>query len=501
MPEKTRTAAVLGLDALSKTLLLKMLDDGHMPYLSSIASTSRTHIRELQCTPPLTMASWPSIMSGVNPGKHGIFSFYRVNVEKRRLDLYNTFWLMHPRIHEMISYYNNKIKTFMFNVIPENPIIPVRNSTVINNMFFSGGLKYHPKQLDRKLLSILEEGQKYIDQYHRSELCATIKAFEDLLDNYLIPLVEYIILKDYSLVWYNLDFPDHILHKCEKTLYNKEIQVFSGIFKRIDKIIKMFTENFDIKIIVSDHGFEAYDKIISINDILVKNNLGIKTKEPIIDLIIDEKRVNVMRVDPRLVRILEKLHLKGFAKKILHLYKKDVKVFSSQYLDPYSSDAYYLRRTYGIFFNNKSAVRKVLDILDSYSDYLTYALSNEVYKGPYIDKAPDIVVLPKDGVSFGSLELYDSDIIEKPGADHYINGVLVTIDSEADLSNYKLLNNTIVAPLIMCQMGIPVSNQIDDLHTLKELGLNCSTKDYVSKWSISKRLYYKLQRQTTGTAQ
>ncbi len=60
------SVVVLGFDALSPWMVELM------PILRSM------EWRVLDSVVPLTPPSWASIMSGVNPGKHGVLSFYRI---------------------------------------------------------------------------------------------------------------------------------------------------------------------------------------------------------------------------------------------------------------------------------------------------------------------------------------------------------------------------------------------------------------------------------------
>ncbi len=77
--------------------------------------------------PPITPTCWTGILMGVNPGKHGIFSFERVDVRKLRGRLYNARDLMHPRIHEMLAMAGKK--SVIINPIPEHPIVPAKGQT------------------------------------------------------------------------------------------------------------------------------------------------------------------------------------------------------------------------------------------------------------------------------------------------------------------------------------------------------------------------------------
>lgn len=65
---------ILGIDALSPVLLEKWMSDGHLPHFSRLCAQGT--FAPLRSTGEFSSPqAWPSFMTGVNPGKHGIFSF------------------------------------------------------------------------------------------------------------------------------------------------------------------------------------------------------------------------------------------------------------------------------------------------------------------------------------------------------------------------------------------------------------------------------------------
>jgi len=68
--------AIVGLDGATWDLAGPLLDAGEMPALAALVrSGARGVLRST--TPPVTFPAWSSFMTGVNPGKHGIFDFTR----------------------------------------------------------------------------------------------------------------------------------------------------------------------------------------------------------------------------------------------------------------------------------------------------------------------------------------------------------------------------------------------------------------------------------------
>ncbi len=65
---------LIGIDGLSPELVGQWAEDGHLPHLRQMLAEGAGGA--LRSTPEFSSPqAWPSLMTGVNPGKHGIFSF------------------------------------------------------------------------------------------------------------------------------------------------------------------------------------------------------------------------------------------------------------------------------------------------------------------------------------------------------------------------------------------------------------------------------------------
>ncbi|MBW2264362.1 MAG: alkaline phosphatase family protein, partial [Deltaproteobacteria bacterium] len=66
---------ILGLDGIDPTLCRKLMDEGRLPNLSSLAD-SGTFKPLGTTTPPVSPVAWSSFMTGCNPGRHAIYDFF-----------------------------------------------------------------------------------------------------------------------------------------------------------------------------------------------------------------------------------------------------------------------------------------------------------------------------------------------------------------------------------------------------------------------------------------
>ncbi len=72
--KKKKRSCVVGLDGVPYTLVRRFIDDGTWPFMAELAGSGA--LAQMRVTlPEISAVSWPSFMTGSNPGTHGIFGF------------------------------------------------------------------------------------------------------------------------------------------------------------------------------------------------------------------------------------------------------------------------------------------------------------------------------------------------------------------------------------------------------------------------------------------
>src|SRR3990167_5435969 len=69
-----KKALIIGLDGVPYTLMTKFIADGIMPNTAALVKTG-TLRRMTTSLPEVSSVAWTTFMTGVNPGKHGIYGF------------------------------------------------------------------------------------------------------------------------------------------------------------------------------------------------------------------------------------------------------------------------------------------------------------------------------------------------------------------------------------------------------------------------------------------
>ena len=500
LKEDIEKIAVLGLDALSWNYFEKLAKVGAVPNLKCIASKSIKLL--LHAYPPVTPPSWTSILTGVNPGKHGIFAFDYMDKKSWRQKLYTATDLKHPRIHEMLGMIN--IPSIMINPIPGYPIIPIKNTYVISGMLGTPKIFYHPKTLE-KYQKILGEPPKVFRGRNLSDFAVK---WENVLNKYLT-IVEDLVNFDWKIFWLNVELPDVMLHLFPNLLY-EDAKEERKLFTLIDIMAKILSENSDVFILVSDHGFTAYHAKVSINDILfrcgyVRTTIEENKLKEVIDLrpwttihdYDERKKKAYIKLPYKLVQLLNSNQLKPLKrimKSISKLtLKKDVKIKMPN-VDPAASIAFMpSRSSYGIYVKSPQLIDEIINILNATKGIKWAKRREEIFTGPFISKAPDIMICPDFNEKYilSGNKLLGKVIIKGNFADHHPIG-LFSIYSKSDdvalpLKDGGIIENYEVTPLILYLLRLPLPIDTDS-KLVKEMQVK-TTEKYKKMWEIIKRIH------------
>ena len=107
---------VIGLDGATFDVMDPLLEDGQLPHMGGLVNKGTTG-RLLSTIPYSTIPAWPSFMTGKNPGKHGVFDFFRFAEGERRLA--NSQDIRSPTLWELLSQHGKR--SIVINV-PGRPV-------------------------------------------------------------------------------------------------------------------------------------------------------------------------------------------------------------------------------------------------------------------------------------------------------------------------------------------------------------------------------------------
>lgn len=169
-----RSALVLGLDGATWKLLTPMMERGELPNLKSLVDSGISG-NLTSVVPFLSPPAWTSAITGVNPGKHGIFDFLRRLPNQMMFVNESAASRRVPPIWMLLS--DAGYRVGVINVPATDPPDPV-NGFMISGLPHRSVTGYtHPPELEQELTGYrLEKLQISLDPGREGELLAEMQA-------------------------------------------------------------------------------------------------------------------------------------------------------------------------------------------------------------------------------------------------------------------------------------------------------------------------------------
>jgi predicted AlkP superfamily phosphohydrolase/phosphomutase len=469
---------VVGIDGASWDIINRMVELGAMPYLEhALQGDAARGILE-SSYPPVTPSAWPTITTGVNPGKHGIFDFVHTNPDTGEQKLTTSLDLEHPRIYEMLAM--KGIETLVFNPIPSYPLIQLKNLKVASIVFspkpigypdwmtrYSSRFPDYSEQLDAQTDGRRLDKEKYwdikIDRTHQRA-----EVIEEALRQ-----------ESWSFAWIRLQDPDDMLHYAGD-------EVFSGhpkaakVFGIIDDLIQRSQTLADLLIILSDHGFRKYERVVHINTLLHKHQLansnrgrGLANHDELmrrndIPGIIEDRDRSSLRIPlwlqtsyawansriPLVSRLQIGHRFMVFAKMKYEFPKVNALVSKAFLPTPYSS---------GVFLRDTNCYETTKNVLSSCKGIRLVIPREEVYWGNHVGRAPHIITFPDydKGYKIGSNRITSTVLEQTPVWDHHPDGIIVFVGEHLERKRLGRVKAWDVAPTIMNYFRVPIPSDTD----------------------------------------
>ncbi|MEE8201145.1 MAG: alkaline phosphatase family protein [Candidatus Acidoferrales bacterium] len=121
---------LLGLDGATFTVIDFLIGQGRLPHLAGLMQEGVRSPLE-STVPPHSAAAWPSLVTGRNPGYHGLYDFYRRRKNSYRLELINGGCVPGPKLWDYVSASGKRV--CVFNVPISYPPEPL-NGVMVSGM-------------------------------------------------------------------------------------------------------------------------------------------------------------------------------------------------------------------------------------------------------------------------------------------------------------------------------------------------------------------------------
>ena len=330
---------IIGLDAACWEYIDPLLKEGRLTNIRKMMNNGSHGILE-SVLPPISPVAWSSILTGTNPGKHGVFGWKKIDRKNSSIPV-----LSYDRKEIPFWHYLNSAgkKVGIFNIPVNYPIekidgyvlpgfeAPINKEDCVYPSNLYGEIKERYgdflNKLPLKLLADfkrLEElgTESYFEKYCFSEEMRTKFAMD--------------VSEDCDVVIFNYMITDHLNHQLKEFEFVKRAYCF--VDKMIGRWLRQFPD--DNYILMSDHGSTRIKGIVNLNHLFFnKGYLQLKKRQI--------SSLNKKEVNEILHRILCKQGLKhGIYEKLLRrfkifwLYLKSKKGRTNKLKDLYESEPY-----------------------------------------------------------------------------------------------------------------------------------------------------------------
>lgn len=489
---------VVGIDACSRDVLSR-LSPGVAPTITSLLEDGASGPLESQL-PPWTPSAWPSMFTGVNPGKHGVYGFLRF--EGYDWDVVNATDVREHSLWEICSQHG------LTSVVVNVPVTHPPGG-------FDGALipgYTAPEDPDCHPPGLLEEVREETGEYrlYGTQLSegATreerIDGYEELVEMRGRALRYLIDREDPEFAFVQFQQSDTVFHEFP------EGDAPDRVYAAIDDEIRTTLETCEPEtvVLVSDHGIGPYAghevrPNVTLRDLgLLETATGIEKpswsdistrrlrkgrtedpeeedgRSPAEALLAAAASVGI--TSQRVGAVLERL---GLADAVLRVVPPDLVSAAGEHVDFPVSTAYLRDRIeMGIRINlagrepegvvEPEAYDEVRDrVIDAFVDMETpdgrpafdaVLPREEVFSGPYLDDAPDVVLVPAAFDQYLSASIRETPFGEpREPYNHKLHGIVGITGpgiEPRELSDAHLLD---VAPTVLSLLGIPVSDRMD----------------------------------------
>jgi predicted AlkP superfamily phosphohydrolase/phosphomutase len=491
---------IIGLDGATFDVLDPYIQKGILPNMERLIYQGVKG--KLESTiPPVTGPSWVSFMTGVGPGKHGIYDFVRPKSGsvKRRAVNYQDI-----RALTLWDYLNKAGKKVGVVNLPITYPPPKINGFIIPGLLAPNaeGEFAHPHGLMAELRKATGEyvfdvwwqryGEPGVERFLGELIYCTEQRIKTI--SYLLEKKPWDIFMG---VFIGIDRIQHYLwqyiHPVEKKqLSSREQRIVAQVveyYKKLDNffgnLIEWFKGEADL-FVISDHGFGPLHNKMYINRWLEENGyLSVyRTRLRMVSI----KR-SIFYLIRSIVRILDPLKLrKKVGIKLKHIERMSAYDFldcidwtkTIAYSASNTEQGIYLnvqgREPQGIVNNNREyemlrdeIIQRLKELKDPETGekVVTQIFKREeLYQGAYVEEAPDIILFLKDGEWLIDVQLKDI-LYEKASwytgfGTHRLDGIFIAYGSNirkgVEITEAHIVD---IAPTILYHQQLPVPQEMD----------------------------------------
>lgn len=458
----------VGLDGAAWHKLDRLMDAGRLPNLSEVVETGvRAPLRSI--TPPVTCPAWRCSTSGKNPGKVGVFWWQNLDHDAGTISTPNSDSFATADVWDYLSAEGRRCG--VLNVPMTYPPSEV-NGTMVSGFGASFDYEENP---DDSITYPPSFESELADDYNWRTGVEDVTTDAGLEQTYDIIRSRFELLldmadRDYDYLHLTVFYINALQHK-----YGDGEET-NRAWELIDEYLGQIDTDETRLVIYSDHGHQAIDSTFVLNRWLMeKGYLTLESKSG--DSVTGGlyAGLNAVNVSPKKMAVLARRVLpESIHDRLIPSTYPISTLRLAERVDWEETDA--LAFSQGPLYLNRDRLgdqyeqvreslrRDLVELTHDGSDVIANArTAEEIYNGPYVDEAPDILLTSADGWEiYGGIvpSTFESQVMSWTSGNHPV-GILAANGPNvepAELSEQSILD---VAPTVLHSLGSSVPNDMD----------------------------------------
>ncbi len=518
---------IIGLDGATFDLIYPWVQENMLPNIKQLLNNGTSAI--LESTPfPNSGPAWVSSVTGVNPGKHGIFAFgIRDKNNAYQLKLPNSTSIRVKTLPLILTEYGKR--SGLINVPMTYPPYKI-NGFIISGMLTPKGAESYtfPPKLKQELSYAVPEyttevspvdfdfsNAKEKDAFAkallksikvRTEAAKLLMSREDL-DLLFVVFSE--LDRIQHIFWAEMDESHHFHHKKDKALSLTILKTYQELDRSIGILLAKLPEDTRV-LIISDHGFGPFEKIFYMNKFLEEwDFLTLKGKKHLHILRMLKDAVKKIPGTNDVYKRLTKQSKRGYDPRYER--RKINRWIREELIDWSKTRAF--ADQYGVRINVKGREPKGIVSpgreVESHKKVISNQLlplkfphngrpvfidikqAKDVYHGPFVEKAPDLITFMEVGEPHPAYDVattFGDSPITTGG--HKKDGIFIAWGKGIKQGQcLKKANIIDITPTACYALGIPLTPEMDGtVLKIFEEGVDTSKIDDRQGTSIRKEL-------------
>ncbi len=492
---------LFGIDAATFDVIKPAVEAGKLPTIGRMMKEGSWGVLK-SIIPPLTAPAWTTIMTGVNPGKHGVFEFWARREDSYTTRLISSVTRKTPAIWDLLN--QAGLRVGVLNVPITYPPEEIEG-WMVSGMMGAPGFSEEvcvPRELAKEVEALVgnypmipahKTGRGYYDFAHlRQQIASRTVVTMELLRKYPVDVV--IVVCNYT---------DHVQHcfwgrpgfTTPEGEYIEDIILYT--YQQADHFLEQlldFCGEETTTLIISDHGAGPVEEYLDIEAFLVAQELVVLKDQRRLALLNSIKNLIPYRLRKKVLRS----RWGEQTKSILYKHRTDCMNWPQ-------TKAYNIGSYLGLRLNVKGREpqgcidpqdfdecrQQIRDLLTDYRHPETGApvfdiyYPEELFEGPYLSDAPDLLgITGKENIHLAQftdslfVPAQEMERIAPPGRPgvHRLAGVIIgagphlraqALDTEAQLVD--------ITPTVLYALGLPIPAYCDG-----QVLTNLFNSDFVS---------------------